>query len=348
MPEILDLPEGDTVQRLANIWVRRYFPEPTTLPEEFYYPRRLLDTVSKQGRAHTAHKLKPPIIEQACSLAAVRTRELYSYHGASYFKETAHLAKITNRIYTRLLDIYQETTSVLSLSQKSQENLLSDSSLAAWGIPTIDTVVLPLSPLLQELQDWHSTAKNWQSIGFITTQINLSNAILLKHLTPVERVLLNCYFSFLEERVALPWQRMCSAAENHSFSSPLFTLVERLLPRTREISIATYDKWRHIFSNYYSSRGRLDDPHVQHSCIRDFDMFQVYLWISLLEGNFLLIEQELVALCIMVYGTLKIPWNMTADGTVLLMNELLSRLDTDEKTRVRPYAQGMINAFMHK
>ncbi|ESA34774.1 hypothetical protein N836_15250 [Leptolyngbya sp. Heron Island J] len=348
MLKILDPSEADTVKCLVNMWVGRYFPNLTTLPEDFYHHRQLLNTVSKQGRTYTAHKLKQPVIDQACSLAAVRTRDLYSHHGASYFKETANLAKITSRIYERLLEIYQETTSVVSSSQKNQENLLLDSSLAIWGIPTIGEVVTALSPFLKELQDWHSHAKNWQSAGFITTQITLSNAILLERLDPVEQVFLNCYFNFLEEQVALPWQRMCSAAADHSSNSPLFKLVERLLPSTREISVATYNKWKHVFPIYYGNRGAIEHPATRHSSIRDFDMFQVYLWISLLEGNFILIEQELLTLCAIVNSTLKIPWDMTADGTVLLINEILSRLETDEKNRVRPYAQGMINAFMRK
>ena len=191
-------------------------------------------------------------------------------------------------------------------------------------------------------------AKSWNSLGFTTTQVHLCNLLLLEQLTPVEQVLINPYFKFFEEQVALPWQRICAAASKHSLNSPVLTTVEQMLPMTTEISIAVYDRWSSLFSDYRGRRGGFDHPGVKHSSLRDFDMFQAYLWLCILEGNLKFVEQELVAICVVVFGSLQFPWMMTVKGNELLMDEIFSRLQPYQKELVEPYAMGMLKAFAHK
>ncbi|MEL6334889.1 MAG: hypothetical protein AAFQ76_20160 [Cyanobacteria bacterium J06626_26] len=302
------------------------------------------EAVSKQGRKQTAKKLSKKVVEQQCNLAAVRTRSLYSDDQASNFKETSSLAKLISRIYLQLIEIYQESAPVV-LSQGPQGHALIEPSLESWGIPKINRLAAALAPLLSELQDQNKSSQSWQSAGFATTQINLSNALLLEQLGPAEQVFIKCYFQFLEEQVALPWQQMCAAAVAYTSRSSAFAIVERILPMTHDIAVATYTRWSKTFPNYYSRRGDLSSPAVKHSCIRDFEMFQVYLWLSFLAKDLKFVKQELPAICVMVYGTLNIPWTMTVDGNILLMREILDRLEPNEKSLVRPYTQHMINAF---
>lgn len=346
MPVSPSLPQVDTVERLTTIWANRYFPNLSGLLSNNEFPVRskLREAVSKQGRQQTAQKLSKKVVEQQCNLAAVRTRALYSDEQAANFKEISGLAKLISRIYLQLIEIYQESAPVV-LSYGKQDHALIEPSLESWGIPKINRLAAALAPLLLELQTQNQSSQSWQSAGFATTQISLSNTLLLEQLEPTEQVFIKCYFQFLEEQVALPWQQMCAAAVAYTSRSAVFAVVERILPMTHDIAVATYTRWSSTFQNYSSRRGDLSSPAIKHSCIRDFEMFQVYLWLSFLAKDLKFVKQELSAICVMVYGVLNIPWAMTVDGNILLMREILDRLEPYEKSLVRPYTQHMINAF---
>jgi hypothetical protein len=54
---------------------------------------------------------------------------------------------------------------------------------------------------------------------------------------------------------------------------------------------------------------------------------------------------ELVALCVMVFESVGVTWEMTARAAELLMADVLERLNFQEQAIVRPYAEGMMAAF---
>ncbi|MEM7064339.1 MAG: hypothetical protein AAF572_14385 [Cyanobacteria bacterium P01_B01_bin.77] len=343
MPQTLF--QGETANRLAKIWTNRYVPDFSqflTINNALTDRRMIGEILSKKGRERTVQKLSRKNITEQCNLAAVRARQLYANDTAATFRPTSHLAKLISRIYFQLLDSYQETTSITRPSRDIQDKSLVGASLASWGIPEINTLATALSPLLSELQEWNRSSDNWKTVGFSTAQINLSNSLLLEQLTDLEQVFMRGYFKFLEEQVALPWQRMCSAAAAYTPSSSLFSTVERLLPMTTDIAEVVHERWSRSFPDYASRRGTLTSPTIRHSSVRDFEMFQIYLWLSCLEKNLTYIEQELSAICVIVYGALNIPWIMTVDGTTLLMQEILNRLEPHERELVNPYAQAMI------
>lgn len=118
-----------------------------------------------------------------------------------------------------------------------------------------------------------------------------------------------------------------------------------MLPQVAAISMKVYTRWSQLFGNYYNRRGQLDNSGVRHSSLRDFSMFQVYLWLCVLQGNLNIVEQELVVLCARVYQGIGIPWEMTIKGTSFLMDEILSHLNPQEKVLIRPYTEGMLKAF---
>ena len=339
-----------TVESLVNIWTTRYFPDTSivSINDNSLIRAKLHEASLENGRNRTAEKLPRRLIEKQCNLAAVRARELYSYYDPSTFKETAHLAKLISRIYLKLLEVYSGLSPIVLASRGIRSEAFENISLEAWGIPKINKLADALKPLLVELQNQFSLTQKWRSLGFITTQVTLSNVLLLEHVTPAEKVLLNTYFKFFEEQVSLPLQRVCSAAAKHSQNSPTFKTVERMLPLITEISVATHDRWSKAFPNYNSRRGRLNDPAVKHSSVRDFDMFQVYLWLCFLEGSLTFVEQELVAVCIIVFDALNIPWSMTVEGTTFLMDEMLKRLQPNERELISPYTRGMIKAFSNR
>ena len=77
-------------------------------------------------------------------------------------------------------------------------------------------------------------------------------------------------------------------------------------------------------------------------------MFQVYLWLSVLQGSSRIVETELVVLCRIVYGEIGIPWDMTVKGTKLLMEKVLDRVERDQLMLVSPYTSGMVRAFIKR
>ena len=171
-------------ERLTQTWAARYFPNLSTLAagSDDTIRNKLHTAASQQGRIATADKLGKHLIQTQCNLAAVRARELYCYQDASSFKESANLAKFTSQIYLKLIENYQDSTVVILSSRATPEQPLEAVSLETWGIPKIDKLVINLAPLLLELKERHRAAKSWQSVGFMTTQIGLSNTLLLEQL----------------------------------------------------------------------------------------------------------------------------------------------------------------------
>jgi len=345
------LSQVPTVECLVTIWGDRYLPNLSTLSigNDPLIRNELRETSSPAGRTQTVAKLHRNLVEESCKLAAVRTKDLYNHLSEGCdFKEVVHLAQSASKIYLKLLEVYQESPSSVHPSKENLQNTFGDSPLAAWGIPKIGKLADTLEPLLLAFQEQHVISKDWRTLGFITTQINFSNALLLEQLTPVEQVLINPYFKFIEEQVALPWQRVCAAAAKHSLTSPAFVLVQRMLPKASDISNAVYNRLCKSFQSHQSRRGRLENPGVKHSCLRDLCMFQAYLWLCVLQGNSTVVEQELVALCVMVLESVGIPWRMTARGNEFLMDEILERLDSSQKALIEPYIRDMTRAFYHE
>ncbi|NER83891.1 MAG: hypothetical protein F6K42_30980 [Leptolyngbya sp. SIO1D8] len=342
------LSEVPAVERLVNIWAARYCPDLSVLSvgSDPVVRHQLREAASENGRVQIAHKLDERLIKEKCVLAAIRTKELLAHCKALDLVEAGRLADSASRVYRKLLEVYQESSSVVAMPSKRRLwETFGDASLVTWGMPQIEKLAYGLEPLLLELQEQYLVSKDWRSLSFITTQINFSNALLREQLTPVERVLMNPYLKFVEEQVALPWQRVCAAAAKHSPDSPIFMVVEQNLPMASEISTAIYYQLRGFFPNHSSRRGGLDNPGVKHSCLRDLDMFQAYLWLCTLEKSLKFVEQELLAMCIMVFESLGILWKMTTKANELLMHEILERLEFHQKSLINPYTKGMVEAF---
>lgn len=345
------LSQVPTVDRLVSLWADRYLPNLATLPlsEDASVRHQLRIAASANGRAQTVTKLDSELVEEKCRLAAIRVKDTYEHlPEACGVKEVIRLAQLASPIYLKLLEVYQVSPAVETTSKADLWAIFGESALASWGIPKIDNLADTLEPLLLQFQKQHLIAKDWRTLGFITTEINFSNGLLLDQLTVVEQILIKSYLDFLEEQVALPWQRMCAAAAKYDLTAPVFLVIEQMLPQVSAISMATYQRLRQAFPIYYSRRGLLSNPAIQHSCLRDMSMFQAYLWLAVLQGNLKVIEQELLALCIVVLERVGVSWSMTIMGTEFLMDEILKHLDADQQRLVRPYAEGMIQAFRHQ
>ncbi|MEO0394695.1 MAG: hypothetical protein AAF243_01760 [Cyanobacteria bacterium P01_A01_bin.137] len=333
-------------ERLANIWTARYFSNNSLIYTETANPSSyaLEDAASIQGRRSTCRRFSDFLIGQSCKRAAIRTKDLYTHHQDLNLTGVSELAQFASQVYPVLLEFYQNHTPVVVPSQLAKQTIINQPT-NVFAIPEITVLADTLRPFLSAFHTQHTLNVDWQTRSFLTTQLSLSNGLLLETLSPAEQVLLAPYFYFLEEYVAIPWQRVCGVATNHEPTSPTFRVAERLLSQVSDISTAVYTQWSTIFGGYYNRRGQLDNPGVKHSTLRDFSMFQVYLWLCVLQGNLEAIEQELVVLSALVYRGIGIPWEMTVRGTKLLGEAILNALNSSEQGIVSPYTEGMVRIF---
>lgn len=352
MLKTTSLPNTPTVNRLVKLWAQRYTPDLSVLASEADQASiayALSYAASPEGRAATATKLNQRLIEIKCQMAAIETNCLYAYVPKVVdFSDAKLLAPYAFAVYKKLIEIYQESSAYTS--SQSTSSLIAavnskDASLGSWGMPAITQVAKDIEPLLIAFQGQHIASKDWRTLGFITTLLNFSNKLMPDRLTATEQVLIKPYFRFVEEHVALPWQRVCAAAARHQLDSSAFLLVEQMLPQALEIAQASYYRLTQLLPNHRSRRGGLDDPGIKHSCIRDLQMFQGYLWLCLLEDSMAPIEHELVDLCVMVMTGVKVKWEMTELWNKVLFEEIFSRINFGQQSMLRPYSSKMEKAF---
>ena len=121
-----------------------------------------------------------------------------------------------------------------------------------------------------------------------------------------------------------------------------------MLPDSNHIAQAVYKRMTQLSPTYRSPRGGLTSSGVAHSCIRDLNMFQAYLWLCVLEESMKPIEQELVALCVMVLESVGVSWELIALWVPLLTDEIISRVTPQQRFFLEPYVQGMQQAFFKR
>ncbi|MGB7248388.1 MAG: hypothetical protein WBC73_05570 [Phormidesmis sp.] len=305
----------------------------------------LAQTASPEGRRETAAKLHRDLIKLNCEFADTQTRELHEY-GSSMTRpdESKRIVQCAIEIYSTLMEFYQRSPS--ASTNGLQETEASPNSPPV-GLSVEDTIELSslIEPLLLEYQDRHQVSDDWAKMGFLTTHLNFSNVALLKNLTTVEKICVEPYFKFLEEQVALPWSRVCAAAGTHQYTSPAFQLVKRMMPKSEEIAQRVYLDLLQQFPRTSMRRGRLDHPGVKHSCIRDLNMFQAYLWLCVMQGSLAPVEDELLRTCTMVMPRVGVPWEMTLKWNEMLMAEVTDRTLLSHQSFLEPYMVRFIQTF---
>lgn len=343
-----------TVERLLKIWAQRYQTDLSpliSLTDHSGACASLASAASSKGRAITATKLEGFLLEIRSQMAGIQTNDLYTYIPEIVkLSKADHLSQDALLIYKKLIEIYQKrspTSTSLSEMSASEIDFLS-CDLSTWGLPLIEDLATELEPLLLDFQKQHINSNDWRIKGFITTLFNFNNQLIPSKLTVYEQVLMKPYFDFVEEQVALPWQRVCAAAASHRLSSPVFLLVEQMLPQALEIAKVVYSRLVELLPNLRSRRGGLENAGITHSCLRDLQMFQAYLWLCLLEGSMAPIEQELVEFCVMVMTGLRVEWKMTELWNEILIEEIFARISPEQQLLLKPYTDGLQQAFLNQ
>lgn len=332
-----EITKTPSAERLLNVWARRYTPEISSLLGDSLSCDELLKAATPEGKASTCQKLRDKMLDVNCQMGWIQTKNLYSYiPNILDLSEARRITQFAFRVYRKLLDIYQ---------QQSPEIEAENNSLSQWVIPAVEELAYALEPILIIFQEQHVASKDWRSLGFMTSQLNFTNQLMLKRLTTAEKALLTPYLKFVEEQVAMPWQRVCSNATNYELNSPSLKLVEQMMSSSSDIAQSVYYKLLELLPDSRSRRGKLAERGVNHSCLRDLTMFQAYILLCFLEKSMVPIEQELIPLCAMVVQGVEIKWELTENWCEILASEMENRLDSEQKVLLQPYTQGMRQSF---
>ncbi|PAX52907.1 hypothetical protein [Brunnivagina elsteri] len=344
MLKTVEIVKNPSVESLLSLWAQRYAINLSSQDlGNLLSNNILLEAASSQGRALTAKKLKENVLNVNCQMAWIQTKTLYGYiSNILDLSEARRITQFAFRVYKKLIEVYQKYP--LEDFGNSTEQSQRDFEKSI-GIPSIGELVYALEPTLLLFQEQHIVSKDWRSLGFLTTQLNFCNQLILKKLEPAERILITPYLKFVEEQVAMPWQRVCVAASKYKIGAVKLQLVEEMLPKSPEIARSAYNNLVELLPNQRSRRGLLNDKGITHSCIRDLNMFQAYFWLCFLEESIRPIEQELLPLCSMVVEAVNIKWELTEKWCEVLTMEILNQVTPEKKEILQPYLLQMREVF---
>ncbi len=339
-----------SVERLLKLWARLYKIDlySSYLFEVFSY-NSFLEAASAEGRALTVAKFKNDLLLINSQMAWIKTNSLYSeFPNVFDFIEARYITDSAFLLYNQMLSIYQKQSLTIPsyTAKKSQvKDKYENNSLILSQISPIEDLAYVLEPILMEFQNQYFICQDWRAIGFMTTQLKFTNNFILDELTPIEQFLLRPYLKFIEDQIAIPWERVCAAASKYKLGSPRLTLIEQILSASEEISKAVYCQLVEFFPNYYSCSGRLSDPNVAHSIIRDLNMFQAYLCLCILEHSLAPVKEELLPLCEIVMEKLNVKGEILESCIQILVDEIIWRVKPEHYAILLPYVQGLQQAF---
>jgi hypothetical protein len=203
---------------------------------------------------------------------------------------------------------------------------------------------LSISRDLGRIRQTHMAADP-RVLGFVNLQFHHTGLLLLEQLPDCERAQLGHYFKIIEDNLNMPLQRSYEAAVARDAESPELVAVQQLLRVSSEI--AEKVGWRvvQLHPNYRTLSGELSQPRVHLSSTRDVEMFQVYLWVCLLEGSIAAVQQELFPLCVFLYPVLGVKWELVRQMLSLLEEEIQRCLRADSHALFAPYFQALSEMF---
>ncbi|RUT09196.1 hypothetical protein DSM106972_012490 [Dulcicalothrix desertica PCC 7102] len=344
-----------TTLSLASQWAKKYLQNLDNGLYQQSEPEResLNNVVSQDGRKKTAQSLYGSlrtVSHQAWNrveilLATEAKRHKIDPELINPWEITAESFKIyekTLKVYTQQVPQRQLST-VMRLARTGEP--LSEKALSIYTEQVAPSqLATVIGHNVGEIRKKY-TEQDPRVIGFVSMQFHYTSQMLLDTLSPLERSIISAYFKVIDDHLYMPLQRVYEAAAEHDYDSKELSAVQSLLPVSTEIAKNISKKIIDIYPNYRCSSGRLSDAAVMISSIRDIEMFQVYLWLSTLEGSVAALTQELFPLCVMLYPTFNVQWELIRQMLHLLGQEIRQRLTTQQVDALMPYYQVLWQMF---
>jgi hypothetical protein len=183
----------------------------------------------------------------------------------------------------------------------------------------------------------HHTAIDARVIGFVAMQMHYTGYMLLREVPLSQRARVYSYFKVVDDYLYMPLQRAYDASASHDFDSPIMQVVQQLMPISSNIAQTICERVIAIYPTYHTHSGLLANPIVKIASLRDTEMFQVYLWVCVLEDSIGPIQHELFPLCVMLYPALKVQWELVRQMIHLLGQEINIRLGEKQRCLFQPY-----------
>lgn len=275
---------------LAGIWAKKYVNNLLT---------QAWESSPSQGRGpeQTAQKILNHL-RFASSQAWSKTEDLL-------------LAEVKrHRIKSNLIDPWKIADDSRILFEQAMESYQAQLTPAQFSV-----VISPLCGRIRR----HYTATDPRVLGFMSMQFHYTGMLFLEQLGPDEKEGVQNYLKVMDDHLYMPLGRAYESAAQHDYNSSLLVAVRELLPATTRLAESICTEVAQNNPNYRCRTGSLNHPQVRISSIRDVEMFQIYLCLSVLERNVTAIQQELFPLCVMLYPPLLVRWN--------LVRQMLDRLE---------------------
>lgn len=308
--------EVNSGQTLSKLWAKKYVQK-LTEPEEAW------EASSKNMRSITAQRLLQSLrstsVQAWTKTEALLAKEV-KRHGINYrLIDPWEIAKDSHFLYEKALLAYSE--------------LVIPRRLCVW-------VASDVSRIRQKY-----TEIDPRVIGFVSMQIHYGGQLLLETLPEQEQTTVDTYFQVIDDHLYMPLQRFYEAAAGYDYDSPVLQLLREVLPSNSEIARNIARRMIELYPNYRCHSGNLSDLSVITSSIRDIEMFQIYLWVCVLEDNIAAIQQELFPLCVMLYPTLGVRWELVRQMLHLMRMELKKRLEPPQLSLFMPFFQALWDMF---
>ena len=206
------------------------------------------------------------------------------------------------------------------------------------------SIVTKISPVLGQVRK-QVTAIDPRVIGFVAMQYHYTGVQLMELLPDGEQEMFANYVKILDDHLYMPLQRAYSAAGKQPAGSVALQSVRVLMPMMTKIAERIVDRVNQLYPSYRCHSGLLNTPHIRTSSIRDVEMFQVYMWVCLLEGNLHALETELFPLCVMIYPKLNVNWGLVSKMTHLLPKEIGAYLSPEQAQYCEPFYEILRRMF---
>lgn len=359
--KIEEIPSPDSLGKgatssLALQWAKKYLQNLNndfSRVEDNQEMLHLTDVVSQAGREQTAQKLMKSlrtVSHQAWNkVEMLLSQEIDRHRIEPSLINPWEITADSFKIYEKTLEVYTKQAPLRQLSMVMR--------LARQGEPlyqkALDIYTEQVAPSQLATVIGASvgalrkkyTKDDPRVIGFASMQFHYTSQMLLQTLSESERTIIPGYFKVIDDHLYMPLQRAYEAAAQHDYDSPALTAVQNLLPKSSEFARKIARIIIELYPSYRCHSGLLSNPEIKISSIRDIEMFQVYLWLCTLEESVAAIQQELFPLCVMLYPTFNVQWELIRQMLHLLEQEIRSCLTGKQFDTLMPYLQVLRHMF---
>lgn len=206
------------------------------------------------------------------------------------------------------------------------------------------SLVRKVGPILGETRK-QVTAVDPRAIGFVAMQYHYTGKHLMEMLPEEEQENFGSYVKVLDDHLYMPLQRAYQAAADHAIDSLALQSVRLLMSMVSDIAERIVERVNRLYPCYRCYSQQLNHPTVRISSVRDVEMFQVYMWVCLLEGNLQALQEELFPLCVMLYPRLNVSWELVRQMIHLLRQEINACLPAEQAKHCEPYYEILTRMF---